>query len=279
MGSGFTEAPLAIFTTLAPMGACAFIVLALAFSRNSYDEEQTARIDKMTIIPLAFMVVGFIAAFFHLANPLAAMGAIAGLGRAPLTNEVAVAVATMVVGIVYWLAARAGKLEGGARKGFLVLLAVMSVVMAMFCGFAYTLQTVPSWNTPWTVVQMIGYGLLGGSAVGALTLRAAGVELLGKEVFAQGVVGLVVALVGFGGQIAAAGSMSNIWGTAASQVPMIWILFAVLAVCAVAVVLIERQGGQKPLAVSMASVACCLAAVGIFLARIGFYGLYMGVAL
>jgi hypothetical protein len=26
-------------------------------------------------------------------------------------------------------------------------------------------------------------------------------------------------------------------------------------------------------------VACCLAAVGIFIARIGFYGLYMGVAL
>jgi anaerobic dimethyl sulfoxide reductase subunit C (anchor subunit)/Tat-targeted selenate reductase subunit YnfH len=279
MGSGFAEAPLAVFTTLAPMGACAFVLLALAFSKNSFTEEQVAKIDKMTIIPLVVMLVGFIGAFFHLSNPAAALGAIAGLGRSPLTNEVAIGSVTLVAGIVYWLLARSGKLEMGARKGFLVVVAVLSVVFAAFCGFAYTLHTVPSWNTPWTVVQMVGYGLLGGSAMGALTLRAAGVELLGQETFLQGVIGLAVALVGFGGQIVTAGSVSNIWGTAASQVPAIWMLFAVLAVCAVAVVAIERMGGKKPVAVGMAGVACCLAAVGIFIARIGFYGLYMGVAL
>jgi anaerobic dimethyl sulfoxide reductase subunit C (anchor subunit)/Tat-targeted selenate reductase subunit YnfH len=102
---------------------------------------------------------------------------------------------------------------------------------------------------------------------------------LGREAFLQGVVGLVVALVGFGGQIVAAGGMSNIWGTAASQVPAIWMLFGVLAVCAAAIVAIERMGGLKPVSVGVAGLACCLAAIGIFFARIGFYGLYMGVAL
>ena len=279
MGNGFSEAPLAVFTTLAPMGACAFIVLALCFAQLKLDDERIAKLDKMTFVPVVIMLAGFVGAFFHLANPAAALGAVAGIGRSPLTNEVAVGGIMLVAAIVYWVLAVTGKLGDGARKAFAWALAVWSVVFAAFCGLAYLVSTVPSWNTPWTVVQMVGYGLLGGSAVGALTLRLAGVEGVGRRVAALGLAGLVISLVGFGGQIALCGEVANIWGSAASLVPAIWALFAVLAVCGAVAVAIEFAGGRRSLSAGVASVACVAVAVGVFFARIGFYGLFMSVAL
>lgn len=278
MGAGFSDAPLAVFTTLAPMGACAFVVIACAFIMGSPNDEEAKRIDKMTILPLIVMVVGFIGAFFHLANPLAAFGALAGVGRSPLTNEILVGGLFLVAAVAYWVLARAGKLQLGARKAFAAVLAVWSIVFAAFCGLAYMIGTVPSWNTPWTLVQMVGYGLLGGSVLGALVLRLSSAQA-GRAPLVQGAVGLVLALAGFGGQIAAAGSIENIWGTAASLVPAAWALFAVLALCGIVGVAAQVLDTKKRANPAVLCCACVVVAIGIFFARIGFYGMFMSVAL
>ena len=278
MGTGFSEAPLAVFTTLAPMGACAFAIIACAFLAVTLDDESAKRLDKMTLLPLAVMLAGFIGAFFHLANPLAALGVVAGIGRSPLTNEIMVGGLFLVAAIVYWALARAGKLSLGARKAFLIVLAVWSVVFAAFCGLAYMIGTVPSWNTPWTGIQMIGYGLLGGSVLGALVLRLAQVKA-GRIPLALAVCGLALSLIGFGGQIAAAGSMSNIWGSAQSLVPAAWGIFAALAICGIVGVAIQYADGKKHLGAAAFGCACFIVAIGVFFARIGFYGMFMSVAL
>ena len=67
MEAAFAELPLALFTTLAPMGAGAFIALALAFFTTTFTDDQVKKIDRMTLIPFVVVLVGFAASFFHLA--------------------------------------------------------------------------------------------------------------------------------------------------------------------------------------------------------------------
>ena len=116
MEAAFAELPLALFTTLAPMGAGAFIVLALAFFTTTFTDDQVKKIDRMTLIPLVVVLVGFAASFFHLASPLHAAGVFAGIGSSPLSNEILVGSLFVVLALVYVILALAGKLSGAARK-------------------------------------------------------------------------------------------------------------------------------------------------------------------
>ena len=70
------ELPLALFTTLAPIGAGAFIALAVAFFTTKFSDEQLKKIDRMTTIPVVVLVAGFICSFFHLASPMHALSLI-----------------------------------------------------------------------------------------------------------------------------------------------------------------------------------------------------------
>ena len=45
MEAAFAELPLALFTTLAPIGAGAFVALAIAFLTTPFSDEQLKRID------------------------------------------------------------------------------------------------------------------------------------------------------------------------------------------------------------------------------------------
>lgn len=282
MGTGFSETPLAVFTTLAPMGAGAFLVLACLIAAAKLDDEALARLDKLSIVPFVVSAIGFIGAFFHLANPLHAFGVFAGIGTSPLSNEVAVGVVFMAVALVYVALAFMGKLTASSRKAFSLVVAVLALVFMVFCGLAYMMDTIPTWNTPASIVQMLGYGLLGGSAFAALTCGLAHIEVSQKArvvVVAFVAVGLVLSLVGFGMQIMAASSIVNIWGVAIDLVPAIWGMFAVLAVCGVVALALIVAGGKKNFPLAFSAAACALVVAGVFLARIGFYGLYMSVAL
>lgn len=282
MGTGFSETPLAVFTTLAPMGAGAFLVLACLIAAAKLDDEALARLDKLSIVPFVVSAIGFIGAFFHLANPLHAFGVFAGIGTSPLSNEVAVGVVFMAVALVYVALAFMGKLTASSRKAFSLVVAVLALVFMVFCGLAYMMDTIPTWNTPASIVQMLGYGLLGGSAFAALTCGLAHIEVSQKArvvVVAFVAVGLVLSLVGFGMQIMVASSIANIWGAAIDLVPAIWGMFAVLAVCGVVALALIVAGGKKNFPLAFSAAACALVVAGVFLARIGFYGLYMSVAL
>lgn len=283
MGSGFEHAALAVFTTLAPMGAASFIALAYAFATGKIDDDAAKRVDKMTAIPAVVMLVGFIGAFMHLASPFAALGVFGGIGSSPLSNEIVAALAFCVVAIVYWALALAGKLPaaGGARKALLIVLAVLSLVFAVFCGLAYMMDTIPTWNTPASIVQMLGYAIAGGAAVGFTVLGFARVELSENAAkIAPGIVaaGVVVGVAGLAVQFAGLGSIRNIWGPASDLVPAFGLLIALFAVCGIAAAALVMLSYKKK-SPALAAAACVIIAVGIFFARIAFYGTYMGIAL
>ena len=279
------ELPLALFTTLAPIGAGAFIALAVAFFTTKFSDEQLKKIDRMTAIPVVVLVAGFICAFFHLASPMHAFGVFAGVGASPLSNELLAGVVFAVLAIVYWIVALAGKLGEGARKGFAVVVAVMAVVFACFTGAAYMMETIASWNTPMVPVAVLGFSLLGGVSLGVLVLALSGaLEDAAKGGFKMAalavlVVGLVLGVVGLLVQVMSVSGMGNalVDGAdlvAAASAPM-WIGVVCMVVAAAAAFMALRNSKST----ALAAAAPVLAVVGVFAARLAFYAVQLSVGL
>ena len=279
------ELPLALFTTLAPIGAGAFIALAVAFFTTKFSDEQLKKIDRMTTIPVVVLVAGFICAFFHLASPMHAFGVFAGLGASPLSNELLAGVVFAVLAIVYWIVALAGKLGEGARKGFAAVVAVMAVVFACFTGAAYMMETIASWNTPMVPVAVLGFSLLGGVSLGVLVLALSGaLEDAAKGGFKMAapvvlIVGLVLGVAGLVVQVMSVSGMGNalVDGAdlvAAASAPM-WIGVVCMVVAAAAAFMALRNSKSTALAVA----APVLAIVGVFAARLAFYAVQLSVGL
>ena len=279
------ELPLALFTTLAPIGAGAFIALAVAFFTTKFSDEQLKKIDRMTTIPVVVLVTGFICAFFHLASPMHAFGVFAGLGASPLSNELLAGVVFAVLAIVYWIVALAGKLGEGARKGFAAVVAVMAIVFACFTGAAYMMETIASWNTPMVPVAVLGFSLLGGVSLGVLVLALSGaLEDAAKGGFKMAalavlVIGLVLGVVGLLVQVMNVSGMSNalVDGAdlvAAASAPM-WIGVVCMVVAAAAAFMALRNSKST----ALAAAAPVLAIVGMFAARLAFYAVQLSVGL
>lgn len=279
------ELPLALFTTLAPIGASAFIALAVAFFTTKFSDEQLKKIDRMTTIPVVVLVAGFICAFFHLASPMHAFGVFAGLGASPLSNELLAGVVFAVLAIVYWIVALAGKLGEGARKGFSAVVAVMAVVFACFTGAAYMMETIVSWNTPMVPVAVLGFSLLGGVSLGVHVLALSGaLEDAAKGGFKMAalavlVVGLVLGVVGLLVQVMSVSGMGNALVDGADLVtaasaPM-WIGVVCMVVAAAAAFMALRNSKST----ALAAAAPVLAIVGVFAARLAFYAVQLSVGL
>jgi len=279
------ELPLALFTTLAPIGAGAFVALAVAFFTTKFSDEQLKKIDRMTTIPVVVLVAGFICAFFHLASPMHAFGVFAGLGASPLSNELLAGVVFAVLAIVYWIVALAGKLGEGARKGFAAVVAVMAIVFACFTGAAYMMETIASWNTPMVPVAVLGFSLLGGVSLGVLVLALSGaLEDAAKGGFKMAapvvlVVGLVLGVAGLLVQVMSVSGMGNalVDGAdlvAAASAPM-WIGVVCMVVAAAAAFMALRNSKST----ALAAAAPVLAIVGVFAARLAFYAVQLSVGL
>lgn len=279
------ELPLALFTTLAPIGAGAFIALAVAFFTTKFSDEQLKKIDRMTTIPVVVLVAGFICAFFHLASPMHAFGVFAGLGASPLSDELLAGVVFAVLAIVYWIVALAGKLGEGARKGFAAVVAVMAIVFACFTGAAYMMETIASWNTPMVPVAVLGFSLLGGVSLGVLVLALSGaLEDAAKGGFKMAapvvlVVGLVLGVAGLLVQVMSVSGMGNalVDGAdlvAAASAPM-WIGVVCMVVAAAAAFMALRNSKST----ALAAAAPVLAIMGVFAARLAFYAVQLSVGL
>ena len=280
MEAAFAELPLALFTTLAPAGAGAFIALACVFFAASFTDEQMRKIDRMMLIPLAAVIVGFACSFAHLASPLNAIHAFAGFGTSPLTNEIVVGSVFVVVAIVYEIVALTGK-----RKGFAAVVGIVAIVFACFTGAAYMMDTIVSWNSPLVPVEILGFSLVGGAAFASLVLALSGA--IGEEMGRQGknillIVGGVGALLGVfaaGAQVGGVANLSNaiISGAdlVAEAVPVLVIgIVCVLAAAGVTFVVALGKGS-----VPVAGVAVVLALVGIFCLRLAFYATELSVGL
>ncbi len=314
MGMLFEELPLTFFTTLGAVGAGGFIAMALAFLSLEFDDAQLRRTGRLTLVPLIVVLVGFVAAFFHLAAPGHAAGVFAGIGPSPLSNEVLVGVIFVVVALIYVIIALVGRASLALHRTLSVIVAVLAIVFAWFMGQAYLVDTIPSWNTMLVPIQMLGYLLLGGASLGMLVLAVAGVgaradaerparddvsplsgepsELRGRasraiplnggfkaSLIVLALLGLVLAIVGFCGQVGLtttlSGALESGAGLVAGVVPDGVVAVICLVLAAVAVIVGMRGRGV----IAWAVAAVVLSVVGIFIARLVFYALRLSIGL
>lgn len=288
MAFSVAELPLALFSTLAPMGAGAFLILALYFSTAKPDKATFAQIDRFSAIPVLLVIAGFIAAFFHLASPQNAFGVFADLGSSPLSNEIAVGCVFVAIMLVYWIWALSGKMGLGARKGLAWATALVGLVFAWFTGAAYMIDTIPSWNTIAGPVQIVGYALVGGSATATLVLNLAHCSESLKEktlrtaIIATLAVGLVLGLGGFALQATLTSSLSNPLVSGADLVANATMAIVCGVICLVGTGVCDTfaiRGANASALVGVSVGAVVLALVGILLMRLAFYALQISVGL
>ncbi len=285
METAMNELPLALFTTLAPIGAGAFVTLAIAFFTTKFSDERLKRIDRMTLIPLAVVIIGLIASFLHLASPLRAFGVFAGIGSSPLSNEIVISCLFIIVAIIYLVYACTGTMKEGTRKIFAAVLAVLGVVFACFTGMAYMVSTIVSWMTPALPISIIGFSLMGGALLGVLTLACAGaLDEACKTSFKM--MTLIIALIGL--ILGVAGALMQ-YGLAASIVTAI-ANGAVMAsavngyliafvVCVVLGVMLGMYVLMKKHSLALTIVASILILGGVFIGRLVFYALQISIGL
>lgn len=285
METALNELPLAIFTTLAPMGAGAFAVLAAAFCTMKLDDVKIKAIDRFSLIPLGLIAVGFIASFFHLASPLKAYGVLSGIGHSPLSNEIAVGMVFFVAAIVYVALGFAGKLSASARKPFALVVAVLALVFSLFTGLAYMMPTIPSWDSPLVPLEMIGSALLGGALLALVVLALAkafdGVDghVMKSVAFLAGVIGFVAVAVALVGHF---DMLGELWSPAVAGVSLVEavvpFLWAAAACGVVGVACLGVASFGKSVLVP-AGVGAVASLVGIFLVRFAFYAVWMSIGL
>ncbi|MBM7000778.1 dimethyl sulfoxide reductase anchor subunit [bacterium] len=167
---GFDWRQLALFTTLTPAGAVATAFLALVLMTRP----RQTRLAHALAAPLAVAWMGFVAAATHLGTPANALYTAAGVGRSPLSNEVATVVAFLFICGMCWLASfrrrQSAALDAIDRAGY--VLCVASAMLAVTeSAAAYGIATVPTWDV-WQVPASLASGAVcAGSALAAGILR------------------------------------------------------------------------------------------------------------
>lgn len=165
------EWALIIYTTLLQMGVGAFVVLGvlrLLATRKAGAEEADRLSDRALYAIGPVVVVGVIASFLHLGNPLNGWRALTNIGTSWLSREIAFTVAFSALGALYALMQWRKIGSSTLRSVVSVLTAVVGLGLVFAMAKIYMLPTQPSWNTIATPIQFYATTLLLGSlAVGA----------------------------------------------------------------------------------------------------------------
>lgn len=284
MDMAMQEIPLTLFTTFAPMGAGAFITLFVAFFANMYDEKQLKRVDRFTIIPVIVAILGLACSFAHLANPGNAMNVMNTIGSTPLANEVFWFGVFFVLALVYWIVAIAGGLKSGTvRKVFSGIVAIAGAVSVYFMATAYAIPAIPIWDSPKTIVQICGAWLFGGVLLGMFVCSMSGKnsprvssnELTCKILMLLGAILLAASTIMF--FVTGSNEVSAIMDTGKNADSLMGpfigsLVFTVIgAACGFF--------GKKNYRPALFAIATVCAGVAIFLARMVFYGMQIGIGL
>lgn len=155
----FGEITLVLFTTLAPSGAVAYLIMGLPVLVGRAQDEAARRLNQWSCLPLVVTMVGLIASATHLGNPSNALYVFTGVGRSPLSTEVFAAVIFLALAGVFWLYSFAERPRVGLQRG---LLAAIDVAFVVAVAFAYNVDTILTWSLPLVPVSLLLNALFGG---------------------------------------------------------------------------------------------------------------------
>lgn len=279
--TAFSEITLVLFTTLAPSGAVAYLLMNLPVLFGRVDGTLRQRLDRLSCLPLAITMVGLIASATHLGNPSNALYVFTGVGRSPLSTEVFCAVIFLALAGMYWLYSFALAPRRGLQRVLLVAIDGAAVVFVIATAFAYSVDTIPAWNLSLAPVSLLLNALVGGPLLALAGFAAVGYRPWTRPLVALSGAALManVAVYGcLGTQLAV---MANEMVRATDLVagfPAYVGVFALLAGVGVVIAWWSRGCEGRSLVVRLAvATACALA--GIFLMRFTFYMAHFTVGL
>lgn len=275
------EIALLFFTLLVPTGIMALAAMALVRGLNPDASTEAARkAGKLTTLPAVVMLIGLACSFLHLGHVGSVFFMLSGTGHSPLSNEILVAAIAIAIGVIYWILCLVKTLPASTHKVFGIVLLIVALICAFFTGTAYSIDTIPTWNTAFNWIGQISLSLLGGSALAAASLAIAGFQLgnAGKILLTAlggiGLIGVAVTLVCQASLAAAAVSSVGAL-TASTMTDYAMVAAASIILCAIGYALLICGKGNTAL-VCIGAV-CVL--VGLALMRVDFYGVYLSAGL
>ncbi len=283
---GFSATSLAIFTALSPAGAVAFACLAAFLLLNrSKPQEGRNRLAHLLVIPLAVAWVGFIASATHLGTPANALHAVNGIGRSPLSNEVVSTVAFLFFSGMAWMYSYREKPQAAVMDSLLAASIACAIVMLFHMSFAYSIATVPTWDTWLTPANLCATALLSGPVLAALVLQIAQLQAgAGRWPYALLAVSAVALVAGTALLVCHMnflGTVGNSVTFALALVPNYgWLIAAhtALAACGLA---FQLHGLRLPTSrtrgLVFSFIGCIVVVIAALLARFPFYDAYLSV--
>ena len=158
--TALNEITLVLFTTLAPSGAVAYVIMGMAALRAQGDERK--RLSGALLIPFLVTLVGLVASATHLGNPDNALYVFSRVGASPLSNEVCAAVLFLGISGLHWLYQFAEHARQRVLNVLLGAAMVASLAFLISVAFAYASRTVVTWDTPFVPVALCLNALVGG---------------------------------------------------------------------------------------------------------------------
>ena len=173
-----SELTLVLFTTLAPSGTLAFLLMGVMSYIGRIDSETRSRIDRHLYVPLVVALVGLVMSATHLGNPSNVLYVFARTGYSPLSNEVASAALFLALAGVYWLHSFSRKPALRLRAIWFALICIAGIVFITLIAFAYAADTIVSWNTPYVPTNLWLSAVVGGPILALASLRLARAEFV-----------------------------------------------------------------------------------------------------
>lgn len=164
----FGEITLVLFTTLAPSGAVAYLIMGLPVLFGRADGAAARCLNKLTCLPLVVTMVGLVASATHLGNPSNALYVFTGVGRSPLSTEVVCAVIFLALAGVYWLYSFAETPRRWLQRAMLLAIDGAIVAFVTAVAWAYDVGTIITWSLPLVPVALLLNSLAGGPIIALL---------------------------------------------------------------------------------------------------------------
>ena len=283
--TALSEITLVLFTTLAPSGVVAFILMGLPILARGTDDAARQNLNMFLSVPLAVAMVGLVASATHLGNPANALYVFLGVGRSPLSTEVFCAVLFLALAGLYWLYTFAEHPKPQLQRAWLAAAMVAGVVFVFAVAFAYAAETIVSWYTVYVPLNLLLNSLVGGPLLAVAGLCAAGYQPVrgrrGRMLVTVATVALAANVACFSLQGADLPSIENSFVTAAELVPYYGVMIAAFGVLGMAAVGLDvaAMRGSAQLTTARAVAAAVLVLAGIFVMRFAFYMMHMTVGL
>ncbi|WP_261859231.1 dimethyl sulfoxide reductase anchor subunit family protein [Photobacterium sanguinicancri] len=188
----YHELSLVLFTVLAQMAVGAYLIMSIANLVTNSRVDVKSRITRNMFFVWVVMGLGFVASSTHLGSPMRAMNALNQVGISWLSNEILTGSMFFAFGGLYWLLEVLDKGTEGVRKGLKVAGMVAGVAFMYSMVNVYLIDTVPTWNTPYTGWSFLLTMVVAGAIFASTLMHNAQFD---DAKYTRGIQGLVVVAI------------------------------------------------------------------------------------